>query len=108
MSAEVLEQGYRQSYQDFYRWNAIFKGASSKEDVNGKLRHIAYAGGWKKFEPMWDWIIRAKRVPNLLPVLEKVLAGSDRHEIPVETKRNSTTLTQTNYENRSVIRRQSV
>jgi hypothetical protein len=24
---------------------------------------------------MWDWAIRAKRVTNLLPVLETVLAG---------------------------------
>jgi hypothetical protein len=36
---------------------------------------MAYAGGWKKLEPMWDWVIRARRVSNLLPVLESVLAG---------------------------------
>jgi hypothetical protein len=24
---------------------------------------------------MWDWVIRAKRVTNLLPVLEAILAG---------------------------------
>jgi hypothetical protein len=36
---------------------------------------MAYTGGWKKFEPMWDWVIRAKRVANLLPVLETVLEG---------------------------------
>jgi hypothetical protein len=24
---------------------------------------------------MWDWVIRAKRVTNLLPVLETVLSG---------------------------------
>jgi hypothetical protein len=32
----------------------------------GALRHIAYAAGWKKFEPMWDWVIQAKRVSKLL------------------------------------------
>ena len=36
---------------------------------------MAYAGGWKKLEPMWDLIIRAKRVAHLLPVLEAVLSG---------------------------------
>ena len=25
------------------------------------LRHFAYAAGWKKFEPLWDLVIRAKR-----------------------------------------------
>ncbi len=39
-----------------------------------KLRHVAYAGGWKKFEPLWDWVIRARRVNQMLPLLEKVLA----------------------------------
>jgi hypothetical protein len=39
------------------------------------LRHIAYAGGWKKFEPLWDWVIRARRVSNALPLLEGVLEG---------------------------------
>jgi hypothetical protein len=43
-----------------------------------RLRHIAYAGGWKKLEPFWDWVIRAKRVGRMLPLLETVLAaGSD-------------------------------
>jgi hypothetical protein len=25
------------------------------------LRHAAYSAGWKKFEPCWDFVIRAKR-----------------------------------------------
>jgi hypothetical protein len=43
-----------------------------------KLRHVAYTAGWKKFEPLWDWIIRARRVSNVLPMLESVLAGWGR------------------------------
>jgi len=39
------------------------------------LRQVAYAGGWKKCEPMWDLIIRAKRASSMLPVLETVLAA---------------------------------
>ena len=31
---------------------------------------MAYAGGWKKFEPLWDLVIRAKRVGGMLPMLE--------------------------------------
>ena len=36
---------------------------------------MAYAGGWKKFEPLWDLAIRAKRVGRGLPLLESILAG---------------------------------
>ena len=75
MTPETLEAGYWRAYRDFYRWRSIFRGAWTKDAFAGKLRHIAYAGGWKKFEPLWDWVIRARRVANALPVLEGVLAG---------------------------------
>jgi hypothetical protein len=39
------------------------------------LRHLAYAGGWKKFEPLWDLLIRSKQVLHALPVLETILTG---------------------------------
>jgi radical SAM superfamily enzyme YgiQ (UPF0313 family) len=75
MTAETLERGYWQAYRDFYRWRSIFKGAWAKEGLAARLRHVAYAGGWKKFEPLWDWVIRARRVSKASPILEKVLAG---------------------------------
>ena len=37
-------------------------------------RHVAYAAGWKKFEPLWDLVIRARRVARMRPVLESVLS----------------------------------
>ncbi len=75
MSAEALEAGYAKAYQEFYRWGSIFSGAMNKPAWSGRLRHLAYAGGWKKFEPVWDWVIRARRVNSLLPLLELVLQG---------------------------------
>jgi len=75
LTAEQLETGYWRAYKNFYRWKSILKSAQVHSIVVGQLRHIAYAGGWKKFETMWDWAIRAKRVMYLLPVLETVLAG---------------------------------
>ncbi|MBE0697398.1 MAG: hypothetical protein IH586_10785, partial [Anaerolineaceae bacterium] len=35
----------------------------------------AYTGGWKKAEPVWDWIVRGGLLPRFLPVLETVLSG---------------------------------
>src|SRR5262245_35045992 len=79
MTKEVLEEGYWRAYRDFYKWGAIFKGSSSKERLIERMRDIAYAGGWKKFEQTWDWVIRAKRVTSFLPVLEAVLTGFGSH-----------------------------
>ena len=70
-----LEAGYWHAYREFYRWSNIIQSAQAHAGVGERLRHLAYAGGWKKFEPLWDWVIRAKRVANFLPVLESVLAG---------------------------------
>jgi len=75
LTTEALENGYWHAYREFYRWENILQGSKAHEGITNQLRHIAYAGGWKKFEPMWDWVIRAKRVTNLLPVLEAILAG---------------------------------
>jgi radical SAM superfamily enzyme YgiQ (UPF0313 family) len=87
MTGEALEEGYWRAYRNFYKWGAIFRGASSKNHLIEKLRHVAYAGGWKKFEPLWDWVIRAKRVTSMLPVLEAVLTGFGFH--PPEIAANS-------------------
>ncbi len=78
MPAEELEAGYWRAYRDFYRWGSIFRGAAHKATLLGRLRHVAYAGGWKKFEPLWDWVIRSRRVLHVLPLLEAVLSGFGR------------------------------
>lgn len=76
MSPETLVNGYWQAYKDFYAWSAIFKSAWVKPASQDKLRHLAYTGAWKKCEPIWDFLIRAKQVNRLLPTLENVLTGN--------------------------------
>jgi hypothetical protein len=78
MSAEQLECGYRWAYREFYRWRSIARGASAHDDLLAGLRHLAYAAGWKKFEPLWDVVIRAKRAGTMLPVLETILSEFGR------------------------------
>jgi radical SAM superfamily enzyme YgiQ (UPF0313 family) len=75
MTAAQLEEGYWWAYRQFYKWESIWQGAMNKPDWAGRLRHLAYAGGWKKCEPLWDWVIRARRVSRALPLLERVLEG---------------------------------
>lgn len=74
MTPRQLEAGYWRAYKSFYTWTSILRGASTKAYLPAKLRHIAYAGGWKKLEPLWDLAIRSKHVTRMLPVLEATLA----------------------------------
>jgi radical SAM superfamily enzyme YgiQ (UPF0313 family) len=76
LSPGALEAGYARAYRDFYRWGSILRGAAAKADWAGRARHAAYAVGWKKCEPLWDLLIRARRVGRGLPVLEAVLGGA--------------------------------
>jgi hypothetical protein len=69
-----LEAGYWQAYRDFYRWGSIVRGAGAKHAWSSRVRHLAYAAGWKKFEPLWDSIIRLRRVTTMLPLLETILS----------------------------------
>jgi radical SAM superfamily enzyme YgiQ (UPF0313 family) len=92
MTVETLEAGYWRAYKDFYRWGSIVRGSWAHDGTVERLRHIAYSAGWKKFEPLWDWVIRAKRVTRLLPILEAVLSGfGTRSAIPDESKSNNLT-----------------
>ena len=78
MSPDELEAGYWRAYRDFYRWGSILRGAASQPTARGKVRHAAYAAGWKKCEPLWDLAIRVKRVGAALPLLEAVLDAGRR------------------------------
>jgi radical SAM superfamily enzyme YgiQ (UPF0313 family) len=90
MSAEQLEEGYWRAYRDFYRWGAIWRGAAAKPDLTGRARHFACAAGWKKFEPLWDWLIRTRRVFRALPLLEGVLDRFGRHPAGLAEPREPT------------------
>lgn len=73
MTAEQLEDGYRHAYREFYRWPAIWQGARGQTTRRASARHLAYSGGWKKFEAVWDLVIRARHVSTMLPALERTL-----------------------------------
>ena len=75
MSPAALESGYWRAYQNFYRGGAILRGARTHNRAMDCIRHAGYAAGWKKFEPLWDAVIRARRLAAMLPVLEGILSG---------------------------------
>lgn len=87
LSAEDLKAGYDWAYKEFYSWNNIFKASMEHEKLKHKMKHFAYSGGWKRFEPLWNFLIKTKNLNNMLPVLEAVLSkvnyGDDKPEFSV-------------------------
>lgn len=75
MTAAQLEAGYWRAYRDFYRWGNLWRGAAAHSSAGDRLRHLAYAGGWKKFERVWDALIRTRQVLHALPLLESALSA---------------------------------
>lgn len=49
-----------------------------------KLKHLLYAGGWKKFEPLWNLVIKTRNLNSMLPLLESILAKVKTSEKSVE------------------------
>ncbi|GGD65976.1 radical SAM protein [Erythrobacter arachoides] len=81
MSAAQLEAGYFRAYREFYGWRNIGRAAWSHELVRHKVKHFAYSAGWKKFEPLWDMMISARRLDLMTPLLEAVLSRVSRDDI---------------------------
>lgn len=74
LSPGALEEGYWRAYEDFYAWSNIWRGAGAHETLKHRAKHFFYAAGWKKFEPLWDIVIKARRLDMMTPLLEAVLS----------------------------------
>jgi radical SAM superfamily enzyme YgiQ (UPF0313 family) len=78
LSAAALKTGYDWAYREFYRWRSIATASLSHGTVKHQAKHFFYAAGWKKFEPLWDVVIRARQLKAMTPLLEGVLAKVTR------------------------------
>jgi radical SAM superfamily enzyme YgiQ (UPF0313 family) len=74
LTPEALKAGYDWAYREFYRWSSIARGSLSHDSVKHQAKHFFYAAGWKKFEPLWDMVIRARQLRVMTPLLEGVLS----------------------------------
>lgn len=74
LSPEELEEGYNWAYREFYRWSNIFDAAFTHGSVKHQMKHLFYTGGWKKFEPLWNFVIKAGGLNRMLPLLESLLS----------------------------------
>jgi radical SAM superfamily enzyme YgiQ (UPF0313 family) len=82
LSAEALEEGYNWAYRNFYSWGNIAQASLQHDHLKHMLKHFAYAGGWKKFEPLWNFIIKTKGLNRMLPLLESILSKVPSRRTP--------------------------
>lgn len=80
LSAEALKAGYDWSYRSFYSWRNIYKASAAHDNLKHAIKHFTYAGGWKKFEPLWNFIIKTQGLNNMLPLLETILSKAGKHK----------------------------
>ncbi len=74
LTPEALKQGYDWAYREFYRWPSIVRASLEHGTLKYQVKHFFYAAGWKKFERLWNVVIRAKQLGMMTPVLEAVLS----------------------------------
>ncbi|MBP6303454.1 MAG: B12-binding domain-containing radical SAM protein [Bacteroidia bacterium] len=74
LTATELKNGYNWAYKEFYSWSNILKASLNHDSHKHKLKHFFYSGGWKKFEPVWNFMIKTKNLNGMLPLLESILA----------------------------------
>ena len=74
LSAEELEAGYHWAYKEFYTWSNITRASLTHDSAKHTLKHFLYSGGWKKFEPLWNFVIKSKNLGAMLPLLESILS----------------------------------
>lgn len=79
LTAAELEDGYHRAYRDFYSWSNIARASWQHASLPDKLKHFAYAGGWKKFEPLWNFMIKTRGLNRMLPLLESILSTDKRN-----------------------------
>lgn len=73
LTADELKDGYNWAYKEFYSWPNIFRSSYNHDSNTHKLKHFFYTGGWKKFEPVWNFLIKTQNLNNMLPILESIL-----------------------------------
>jgi radical SAM superfamily enzyme YgiQ (UPF0313 family) len=74
LNANELKAGYDWAYRSFYSWDNIFKASVQHDGLKHMIKHFAYAGGWKKFESLWNFMIKTKGLNKMLPLLESILS----------------------------------
>jgi radical SAM superfamily enzyme YgiQ (UPF0313 family) len=86
LDAIELKRGYHWAYKSFYSWGNIFRASIEHDNLKHAIKHFSYAGGWKKFEPLWNFIIKTHGLNKMLPLLESILSKVRNKNESFQTK----------------------
>ena len=78
MDKSTLLQGYLDAYDNFYSWTNIARSSLAHDSIKHTAKHFFYSAGWRKFEPLWDSIIKLRQLNKMTPLLEGVLSKVTR------------------------------
>jgi radical SAM superfamily enzyme YgiQ (UPF0313 family) len=81
LKPEALKEGYDWAYREFYRCSSIARASLQHGTVKHQAKHFFYAAGWKKFEALWDFMIRMRQLRQVTPLLEAVLSRVTRGSV---------------------------
>jgi Fe-S oxidoreductase len=73
LTKDKMEDGYNNAYREFYKWNNIITGSKHHERIGMSLKHLTYAGAWKKFEPVWNYVVKHQLFESARKILEYTL-----------------------------------
>lgn len=74
LSERQLKEGYDWAYKEFYSWKNILRSSMNHDSYKHKAKHLFYTAGWKKFEPVWNVLIKTQGLNTMLPILESILS----------------------------------
>ena len=89
LATDELETGYHWAYNEFYKWSNVVRSSIKHDSLKHILKHFLYTGGWKKFEPLWNLVIKTRNLNYMLPLLESILAkvgaGNSNDQVTVSS-----------------------
>lgn len=74
LTPEQLEAGYHWAYRAFYTYPNIVRASLQHDQLKHIAKHALYAAGWKRFEWLWNFLIKTGAVGTMRPMLEAVLS----------------------------------
>ncbi|SDR52490.1 Radical SAM superfamily protein [Rhizobiales bacterium GAS191] len=74
LTEKELKLGYDRAYSDFYGWKNIARASLVHDSLKHRAKHFFYSAGWKKFEPLWNLVIKTRHLASMTPLLEAVLS----------------------------------
>jgi radical SAM superfamily enzyme YgiQ (UPF0313 family) len=88
LTPEELQAGYDRAYSTFYGWRNIALASLSHDSFKHQAKHFFYAAGWKKMEPFWNAVIKARHLGSMTPVLEAILSKVASSELPEQAQKD--------------------